>query len=554
LENSIDSLSDRLKKTAGNVQWKDALQSKGFVTRVGDGVAMVKGLQQIAFEELVQFDSGSLGMAYDLNERQCGIVILNHPESVHEGQGVVGLDRLPELSVGDELLGRIVDSLGHPLDEGPAIHTSQRFPLFRATLQLVERKPVNQSLRTGITAIDAAIPIGRGQRELIIGDRNTGKTALVIDIVAAQQKGDVACVYVIIGQPMSRVLTLKDDLEKAGCLQNTVIVAADASSTPGMQYLAPYAGASVAEWFQQQGQDALVVYDDLTKHADAYRELALLLDRPPGREAYPGDIFYVHSELLERAAPRKTELGGGSVTALPLIETSDGDISAYIPTNLISITDGQIFLDATRFEKNLRPAIDIGRSVSRIGSIAQCPAMRYAAKNLRIQISRFESLESLTRVGLEMDTAMRESVERGNLIRQLLRQLRFANRDVFQQVVALVAVREKWLTGIKPERATAFVDRLIARIDNELPEIASKLTSGELPDDSWLSAVKALAMPLNAMFQAEASNVTAEASSGLAARVSPASPLQPANPAQPSTKSVTKSATSVTKSATESDR
>ncbi len=302
---------------------------------------------------------------------------------------------------------------------------------------------------------------------------------------------------------MSRVMTLKEDLEKAGCLNNTIIVAADASSTPGMQYLAPYAGASVAEWFLEQGEDALVIYDDLTKHADAYRELALLLDRPPGREAYPGDIFYVHSELLERAAPRKTELGGGSVTALPLIETNDGDISSYIPTNLISITDGQIYLDSIRFEKNLRPAIDIGRSVSRIGSGAQSPAMRYAAKNLRIQISRFESLESLTRVGLEMDTAMQDSVEKGNLLRQLLRQLRFANRDVLQQSIALVAVREKWLEGLEPHQAPRFVERLVTRLKSELPEIANQLTAGSLPADGWLDSVKSLAIPLKSLFQNE---------------------------------------------------
>jgi F-type H+-transporting ATPase subunit alpha len=494
-------MSASLARSAENLRWDTALKSRGYVDKVGDGVAMVKGLQQLAFEELVQFDNGSLGMAYDLDEQRCGIVILNHPETVHEGLGVSGLNRLPGLPVGQELLGRIVDALGQPLDEGLPISTGQQFPLFRPALTLVERKAVDQSLWTGVMGIDAAIPIGRGQRELIIGDRDTGKTSLVVDIVAAQKKGDVACVYVVIGQPMSRVLTLKQDLEKAGSLDNTVIVAADASSTPGMQYLAPYAGASVAEWFQQQGQDAVVIYDDLTKHADAYRELALLLDRPPGREAYPGDIFYVHSELLERAAPRKTELGGGSVTALPLIETSDGDISSYIPTNLISITDGQIYLDSTRFEKNLRPAIDIGRSVSRIGSSAQNPAMRYAAKNLRIQISRFESMESLTRVGLEMDTAMQDSVVKGNLLRQLLRQLRFANRDVLQQAIALIAVREFWLEGIKPAMASEYVDRLVNRIKNELPEIAQTLSSGALPADDWLDSVKELANSLKDVFQ-----------------------------------------------------
>ena len=471
--------------------------------RVGDGVAMVRGLNDVAFEELVQFDGGSLGMAYDLDEQRIGIVILTDADKVQEDQGVVGLDCLPELSVGPQLLGRIVDSLGKPLDEGPPIETGQRFPLFRPAPKLVERKSVNQSLWTGVMAIDSAIPIGRGQRELIIGDRNTGKTALAVDIVAAQQTGDVACVYVVIGQPMSRVLKLKEDLQQAGSFQNTVIIAADASSSPGMQYLAPYAGAAAAEWFREQGQHALVIYDDLTKHADAYRELALLLDRPPGREAFPGDIFYVHSELLERAAARSQELGGGSVTALPLIETTEGDISSYIPTNLISITDGQIFLDSLRFEKNIRPAIDIGRSVSRIGSVAQKPPIRSAAKNLRIQISRFESLESLTKVGLEMDTGMQNSIKQGDLLRQLLQQLRFAKRNMLEQVIALEAVKQNWLEGIKPDQARSFVNRLVTRISDEIPAVARSLLAGELPADDWMNQVKPVAKSLAILFQQE---------------------------------------------------
>jgi F-type H+-transporting ATPase subunit alpha len=501
--NPIDQLGVSLRAAAENLRWENALKPKGFVIRVGDGVAMARGLNDVAFEELVQFDGGSLGMAYDLDEQRIGIVILTDPDQVYQDQGVVGLDRLPELPVGQQLLGRIVDSLGKPLDEGPPIETGQRFPLFRPAPTLVERKSVDQSLWTGVMAIDSAIPIGRGQRELIIGDRNTGKTALVVDIVAAQQTGDVACVYVVIGQPMSRVLKLKEDLQQADSFQNTVIIAADASSSPGMQYLAPYAGASVAEWFRDQGQHALVIYDDLTKHADAYRELALLLDRPPGREAFPGDIFYVHSELLERAAARSQELGGGSVTALPLIETTEGDISSYIPTNLISITDGQIFLDSIRFEKNVRPAIDIGRSVSRIGSVAQKPPIRSAAKNLRIQISRFESLESLTKVGLEMDTGMQNSIKQGNLLRQLLQQLRFANRNMLEQVIALEAVKQNWLEGIKPDQAPSFVNRLVMRINDEIPSVAKSLLAGEQPADDWMNQVKPVAKSLAILFQQE---------------------------------------------------
>ena len=387
------------------------------------------------------------------------------------------------------MLGRMFNPLGQPIDEGPAINSDCRLPLFRPAPEITERKSVDQSLLTGVLAIDGAIPIGRGQRELVIGDRNTGKTALALDIVAAQKKGDVACVYVVIGQPISRALTIRRNLQAIGCLENTVIVVADASSSPGMQYLAPYAGASVAEWFRDQGRHALVVYDDLTKHADAYRELALLLDRPPGREAFPGDIFHVHAELLERAAVRNEASGGGSVTAFPLVETSDGDISSYIPTNLISITDGQIYLDAGRFERNLRPAIDIGRSVSRIGGVAQSPVMRAAAKNLRITISRFEALESLTRAGLDMDVQMQTAVQRGEFLRQLLKQPRLARRDLLEQVIALSAVNENWLQGISPEQAATFVSHLIQQVRDGLPELAAQIAAGQIPAENWHASV-----------------------------------------------------------------
>jgi len=387
--------------------------------------------------------------------------------------------------VGLAALGRVLDPFGNPLDEGPALPSHPSLPLFRPAPEIVDRKSVDETLWTGVMAIDAAIPIGRGQRELIIGDRNVGKTALAVDIIAAQQHGDVACVYVVVGQPMSRVLLLRRTLDEAGCLDNTAIIAADASSSPGLQYLAPYAGASVAESFQEHGQHALVVYDDLTKHADAYRELALLLDRPPGREAFPGDIFYIHAELLERATARRSERGSGSVTAFPLIETTDGDISSYIPTNLISITDGQIYLDSGRFERNQRPAIDIGRSVSRIGGVAQRPAMRKAAKNLKIMLSRFESLESLTRVGLEMDVGMQQTLRRGNILRELLRQPRLARRDLFEQLVALVAVAEDWLVELETRKVRPFVEELCATARRELPKLAARVSSGEPLSVDW---------------------------------------------------------------------
>jgi F-type H+-transporting ATPase subunit alpha len=369
---------------------------------------------------------------------------------------------------------------------------AERLPLFRPAPEIIERRKVDQTLWTGVLAIDAAIPIGRGQRELIVGDRNIGKTALAIDVVAAQRSGDVACVYVVIGQPMSRVLSLRDTLERAGCLANTALIAAPSSASPGLQYLAPYAGASVAESFRDHGGHALIIYDDLTKHADAYRELALLLGRPPGREAFPGDIFYVHAELLERAAALNQERGGGTVTAFPLIETSDGDISAYIPTNLISITDGQIYLEKGRFERDLRPAIDIGRSVSRIGAVAQPPAMRAASKNIKIELSRFESLEKLSRVGLDIDIATQATLKRGNILRALLRQGRLSRRSIAHQVIVLTTAGEGWLQDLPPRRAALAADALVALVRGEKPDLFATLDRGELPQGDWKSILRGL--------------------------------------------------------------
>ncbi len=483
--------ADLIAATA-ELRLDDALKPRGVVRRVGDGVAMVAGMDDVRYEELLAFDSGAFGIAFDLRADALGAVLLAGAPHVREGDGVVGLQRLPELPVGPAALGRVLDPLGNPLDEGPPLSFARRLPLFRPAPQIIQRKSVDQTLWTGVMAVDAAIPIGRGQRELIIGDRNVGKTALAIDFVAAQRLGDVACVYVMIGQPMSRVRALRDTLDQAGCLANTAIIAAYASDSPGLQYLAPLAGATMAESFRDAGGHALVVYDDLTKHADAYRELALLLDRPPGREAYPGDIFYLHAELLERAAALSSDEGGGSVTAFPLVETTDGDISSYIPTNLISITDGQIYLDTGRFERDLRPAIDIGRSVSRIGAIAQSPAMRKAAKNLKIQLSRFESLEKLSRVGLDIDVATQEILREGNVMRSLLRQKRLSPRSVNHQVIALTAVAEHWLNDLKPWQAVLVADALVDIARLRAADVSAMLDTGQLPAEGWKDTLRML--------------------------------------------------------------
>ncbi len=491
IEESL-SIAEHLTTAARSMRLADAMEPRGIVRRVADGVAVVAGLEHVRFEELLAFDSGAFGIAFDLRPNALGVVLLSGASLVCEGDGVVGLNRLPELPVGPEALGRILDPLGNPLDEGMPLSRAARLPLFRSAPEIIQRKSVNQTLWTGVMAVDAAIPIGRGQRELIVGDRNVGKTSLAIDLVVAQKSGDVACVYVLIGQPMSRVRALRDTLEREGALGNTVIVAAYSSDSPGLQYLAPLAGASMAESFRDAGGHALVVYDDLTKHADAYRELALLLDRPPGREAYPGDIFYVHAELLERAAALSPDLGGGSVTAFPLVETTDGDISSYIPTNLISITDGQIYLDTARFERDLRPAIDIGRSVSRIGAVAQPPTMRKVAKNLKIQISRFESLEKLSRVGLDIDVTTQATLREGNVLRAMLRQMRSSPRDIAYQVITLTAIAKHWFSDLSPPEVILAVDSLIEIVRGRAAEIVTVLNSGAIPEDGWETVILAM--------------------------------------------------------------
>jgi len=482
-----------ISRAADAADFSSVLRPRGTVARTGDGVAHVAGLDEIAYEELVCFDSGALGMAFDLRADSVGVLLLSGSDEVQAGEGVVGTGRLPDLPVGNAALGRVIDPLGNPIDDLGPLPEFPRLDVFRPAPELTERKPVDEPLRTGVLVVDAAIPIGRGQRELIIGDRNVGKTALVEDAIVAQNPGDVACVYVAIGQTMSRVLSLRESLLRAGALERTAIVAAVASMPPGMRYLAPYAGASVAEWFRDQGGHALVVYDDLTKHADAYRELSLLMDRPPGREAYPGDVFYIHAELLERAAARNAASGGGSVTAFPIVETTESDLAAYIPTNIISITDGQIYLDAARFARNERPAVDIGRSVSRIGGAAQPDPMRVAARNLKILHSRFEELESLSRVGLELEAGVELEIARGRLLRSLLRQSRLTPRGIVEQVLAVLAVSEGWLDGVTPEKAPRTVDNLVARLRSELPTVASSLERAEIPDDDWLEKIHALA-------------------------------------------------------------
>ena len=471
-------------RLAGALDLRPALRLRGAVVEVGDGVARVAGLSGVGSEELVAFDSGALGIALELAAEDTGVVLLGGAHRVRAGEGVTPTGALPSFPVGPALLGRVLDPLGGPLDDRPAPAGEPR-PLFREAPLLTERAPVRRPLLTGVMVIDAAIPIGRGQRQLVVGDRNVGKTSLALDLVAAQRAGDVICVYVAIGQPISRMLGIREVLLRSGAFANTVLIASDAADAPGLQYLAPYAGATAAEHFRDQGRDALVVYDDLTKHADAYRQLSLLIGRPPGREAFPGDIFHIHAQLLERATSLNDAAGGGSVTAFPIVETTESDISAYVPTNLISITDGQIYLDAARFERNERPAVDVGRSVSRVGGVAQPEAMRAATRSLRIALSRFEALEALTRVGLDVDAATLQAVARGRILREVLRQPRFTVRAVADQVLALTAVGEGWLDGVAPAEAPRAVWNAAARLRLERADDAAAIDGGAAPPGDW---------------------------------------------------------------------
>lgn len=477
----------QLAAAVDRLRIEDAFAARGVVSTVGDGVARVVGLDDVGFEELVAFDSGGVGMAYELAPDETGVILLSSPGGIVAGDGARRLDRLPSIPFGAALLGRVVDPLGAPLDGGPVVEASERRNIFESPPELIARRPVDRPVHTGVTVIDAAIPIGRGQRELIVGDRNVGKTSLALDIIAAQRPGDPCCVYVAIGQPLSRILAIRETLARAECLDNVVVVGADASLTPGMKYLAPYAGATIAEGLAGIHGDALVVYDDLSKHADAYRELALLLDRPSGREAYPGDIFHIHAELLERAAALRD---GRSITAIPIVETTESDIAAYIPTNLISIADGQIYLDTARFERDERPAVDVGKSVSRIGGAAQPCAIRTASRNLRILLSRFASLEALTRVGLELEESTRTALARGRILRELLRQPALSPRSIGRQLVELTAVWEGWLDGLSPREAAAALARALDRVRRDSPELLDGFDETKVPAPEWASELE----------------------------------------------------------------
>jgi F-type H+-transporting ATPase subunit alpha len=462
----------------------------GVVVVVGDGIARIHGLSGVGANELVEFSGGITGMALNLEEDGVGAVILGDPSSVKEGTEVRGTGRIVELPVGDGFLGRVVDALGRPIDGKGPIRADKRRPAEIVAPDVASRHSVDTPVQTGIKAIDAMIPIGRGQRELIIGDRSTGKTTLAVDTIINQKGGDLLCIYVAIGQKVGKVAQLVALLEEHGAMEYTIVVAANASDPAPMQYLAPYAGCSMAEEFMTQGKDALIVYDDLSKHAWAYREMSLLLRRPPGREAYPGDVFYLHSRLLERAARLSSELGGGSLTALPIIETLAGDVSAYIPTNVISITDGQIYLEPELFYSGIRPAINVGLSVSRVGGNAQTRVMRQVAGRLRLELAQYRELATFAQFGTaDLDAATRAQLERGQRAVEVLKQDQNVPLPLESQVCILYALVNGLLDDVELNKVRDFEVALQGFLSASHPEVLKSIAEVKELNDEIESAL-----------------------------------------------------------------
>lgn len=444
----INSVLKKIKEQAEGVKPGIVVSETGRVLEVGDGIARIAGLPKCQAMELLEFTGGVQGLALNLEEDSIKAVILGEVSGIKEGDEVRRTEKILSIPVGDELIGRVIDPLCQAIDGKPLAKLKTFYPVERVAPGVITREPVSRPVQTGIKAIDAMIPIGRGQRELIIGDRQTGKTAIAVDTIINQAGQDMICVYVAIGQKQSKVARVVAKLREAGAMAYTIVVSAGASENAALAYLAPYSGSAVAEYFMDQGKDVLIVYDDLSKHAVAYRQISLLLRRPPGREAYPGDVFYLHSRLLERACSRNKASGGGTITALPIIETQAGDVSAYIPTNVISITDGQIFLESNLFYKGMRPAINVGLSVSRVGSSAQVKSMKKVAGRLKLDMAQFRELEAFAQFASDLDQETKKSIDRGTRITEILKQAQFAPLPVGLQVATLFAVNEGYLNDV----------------------------------------------------------------------------------------------------------
>jgi len=475
-----------LKESVSRRKGPGRVEHVGRIVHVADGVATVSGLPEACFNELLRFSGDVFGLVFNLDPDEIGCVLLGEDRELSAGDPVRLTGQVAVTPVGDALLGRVVDALGRPLDGEGAIAQEAYEPIEREAAPILERQPVVEQLITGTKAVDALIPIGRGQRELIVGDRAVGKTALAVDAMLSQRDSDIICIYTAIGQKVSTVKRVTESLQRHGVMRRTIVVCADADDSPGLQYIAPYAATTMGEHFMRKGRDVLVIYDDLTRHARAYREISLLLRRPPGREAYPGDIFFIHSRLLERATRLREEAGGGSLTALPIVETQAKNISAYIPTNLISITDGQIFLDPDLFYKGVKPAIHVGKSVSRVGGKTQLPAIRAVAKQLRLEYAQFAELEIFTRFGATVEEETQKKIERGQRIREILKQPRLEPLTAGEEVIILLAVDRGVVDRIPIERLAAFERALREVVPPRHADIMKKIeTGGDLDDGEW---------------------------------------------------------------------
>ncbi|MFB6225884.1 MAG: F0F1 ATP synthase subunit alpha [Candidatus Paceibacteria bacterium] len=478
-----DKVVQQLKSNIEEFEKEVETEEVGTVLEVKDGIAQIDGLNDCESQEMLEFPDGKLGIALNLEEETVGAVILGEFRDIKQGDEVKRTGRVMSVPVGEELVGRVVNAVGEPIDGEGEFNTDEMRKADKKAPGVMAREPVDEPLQTGIKAIDSMIPIGRGQRELIIGDRQTGKTAIALDTILNQKDEDVICVYVAIGQKEAKVARLVSKLEEEGAMEYTSVFMAGASEPAPMKYLAPYSGCTLAEHFAEQGKDTLVIYDDLSKQAVAYREMSLLLRRPPGREAYPGDVFYLHSRLLERGVKLNEEHGGGSVTALPIIETKGGDISAFIPTNVISITDGQIFLEKDLFNRGNRPAIDVGNSVSRVGGEAQIKPMKEVAGDMKLQAAQYRELESFAQFASDLDEETQQKIDRGERITELLKQDEYEPESVEDQIVSIYAINNGYFDDVKVEEVKEVESKLIGFMNSSKPDLMEKLEQGEWGDD-----------------------------------------------------------------------
>jgi F-type H+-transporting ATPase subunit alpha len=501
---NADDISKIIREHIGQYAADVDVAEVGTVTSVGDGIARLSGIERAMAGEMIEFPHGLFGIALNLEEDSVGAVLLGHSTDIKEGDTVKRTGRIISVPVGEELVGRVVNALGQPVDGKGPITARQFMPIERLAPGVVDRQPVKEPLQTGLKAIDGMVPIGRGQRELIIGDRQTGKTAVAVDAIINQKGLGVICIYNAIGQKQSTIAQVVKTLEEAGAMEYTVVVAAAASDPAPLLYISPYSACTIGEYFRDSSRHALCIYDDLSKHAQAYREISLLLRRPPGREAYPGDVFYLHSRLLERAAKLKKEIGGGSLTALPIIETQAGDLSAYIPTNVISITDGQIFLEADLFNQGIRPAINVGNSVSRVGGSAQIKAMRQVAGSLRLDLAQYRELAAFAQFGSDLDPATQRQLNRGKRLTEILKQPQYRPLPVEKQVAILFAATNGYLDEVAVEQLRAYEDGLYVFLDTRHPGVLAAIAEKKILDDDVKAALKAALEEYGRDFKAKA--------------------------------------------------